>query len=118
MLVAEDDRFYSNIYKTKLSKEGYEVEVANNGDQALKIAKEKTPDLILLDLIMPNKDGFELLKELREDNNLKKVKIIILSNLGQEEDIKRVRVYGVVDYLVKTNISIHTVIDKIKEHLV
>ena len=58
ILVAEDDRFHSNIYKTKLSKEGYEVEVANNGDQALKIAKEKTPDLILLDLIMPNKDGF------------------------------------------------------------
>lgn len=117
ILVAEDDQFYANIYKVKLTKEGYQVVLASDGEQTLKAARLKKPDLILLDLIMPVKDGFETLKELRGDSNLRGVKVVVLSNLGQDEDIKKVRELGATDYLVKTNISIQKVIDKIKEHL-
>lgn len=118
ILVSEDDKFYANIYKAKLAKEGYEVAVAPDGQTTLDMARARKPDLLLLDLIMPNKDGFETLKEIREDPNLRDLKVIVLTNLGQEEDIKRVKELGVIDYLVKTNISIHTVVDKIKENII
>ena len=117
ILVAEDDQFYANIYKVKLAKEGYQVVLAFNGEETLKEARLKKPDLILLDLIMPVKDGFETLKELKEDTSLRDVKVVVLSNLGQDEDIKKVKELGATDYLVKTNISIQKVLDKIREHL-
>jgi len=117
ILVAEDDQFYANIYKAKLAQEGYQVVVSEDGNQTLKAARERKPDLILLDLIMPVKDGFETLKELRADRNLKDVKVVVLSNLGQEEDIKKVKDLGVLDYLVKTNIPIQSVVEKIRQYL-
>lgn len=117
ILVAEDDKFYANIYKTKLAKEGYEVVVAGDGAQALKLARQKKPDLILLDLVMPIKDGFETLKELKADANLKSVKVVVLSNLGQEEDIKKAKELGAQDYLVKTNVSIGQMMSKIKSFI-
>ena len=116
VLVAEDDDFYANIYKVKLTKEGFEVEIARDGSEALKAARARKPDLILLDLIMPNKDGFETLKEIRADVNLKNIKVIALSNLGQEEDIKRVRDLGANDYMIKTNVPLQEVINKVKEY--
>ena len=117
ILVAEDDSFYSNIYKFKLNKEGFDVQTANNGDEALKLAKEHKPDLILLDLIMPIKDGFETLKELKLDPALKDVKVIVISNLGQDEDITRTKELGAQDYLVKANMSIQEMMDKVKSYL-
>jgi len=117
ILVAEDDRFYANIYKTKLAKEGYEVVVTGDGVQALKVAREKKPALIILDLIMPVKDGFETLKELKADAVLKSVKVVVLSNLGQEEDIEKAKDLGAADYLVKTNLSITEMMEKIKGYL-
>lgn len=117
ILVAEDDSFYSNIYKFKLNKEGFVVQIATNGDEALKLAKEHKPDLILLDLIMPIKDGFETLKELKLDPTLKDVKVIVISNLGQDEDITRTKELGAQDYLVKANMSIQEMMDKVKSYL-
>lgn len=117
ILVAEDDSFYANIYKFKLTKEGFIVETANNGDEAIKIAKENKPDLILLDLIMPIKDGFETLKELKQDPALKDIKVIVISNLGQDEDIARTKELGAQDYLVKANMSIQEMMDKVKSYL-
>lgn len=117
ILVAEDDKFYANIYKTKLAKEGYEVVVVGDGEQAIKLARQKKPDLILLDLVMPVKDGFETLKELKADANLKSVKVIVLSNLGQEEDIKKAKELGAVDYIVKANVSIGQMMSKIKSFI-
>ena len=116
ILVAEDDDFYANIYKVKLTKEGFDVVIARDGSEALKSARFKKPDLVLLDLIMPNKDGFETLKEIRSDANLKNIKVIALSNLGQEEDIKRVRELGANDYIIKTNVPLQEVINKVKEY--
>lgn len=117
ILVGEDDKFYANIYKLKLAKEGYDVEVAGDGEQVLKAARERKPDLILLDLIMPVKDGFETLKELKADPGLKDVKVVVSSNLGQEEDIKKTRELGAIDYLTKAGLSIQETIDKIRGHL-
>lgn len=117
ILVAEDDSFYQNLYKVKLTNEGFDVNVASNGKEAIDEVKKRKPDLVLLDLIMPDKDGFEVLREIRGDPQTKDLKVIVLSNLGQEEDIKKVKELGVLDYLIKTNVSIQSVVSKIKEHL-
>lgn len=117
VLVAEDDKFYSDVFKTKLGKEDFDVVVAADGAEALKLARERKPDLMLLDLIMPVKDGFETLKELRADQELKDVKVVVLSNLGQDADVKKAKDLGANDYLVKTNISISEMIAKVKSYL-
>lgn len=117
VLVVEDDPFYSKLYKTKLSKEKIEAQIVNNGNEALKVAKDVRPGIILLDLIMPEKDGFETLKELRADQNLASVPILILSNLSQEEDIKRVMDSGATEYLVKSDVPLQGVVDKVKHYL-
>lgn len=117
VLVVEDDKFYSNIYKVKLAKEGIDARLANDGNQALELARQEKPDLVLLDLIMPGKDGFETLKEFKADPELKDVRIVILSNLSQEEDVKRVMDAGALDYLVKANISLQDMVEHIKKYL-
>lgn len=117
VLVAEDDKFYASIYQAKLEREGYRVAIARDGVETIKMVGEQSPDLLLLDLIMPVKDGFETLKELRAKPDTKDLKVIVFSNLGQEDDIDRVKEMGVTDYLVKTNISIQEMIEKVKQHL-
>ncbi len=117
VLVIEDDPFYSNIYKMKLEKEGIYAEVAMSGDAGIALARKEKPALILTDLIMPGKDGFEILRVLKADPNLKDVPVIVLSNLSQEEDMRRAKELGAVDYLVKANISIQDVVEKVKGNL-
>ena len=118
VLVVEDDPFYSKIYKTKLAKEKIESQIVGNGNEAMKAAQILRPKLILLDLIMPGKDGFETLAELKADPNLKNVPVIVLSNLSQEEDIKRIMDLGAVEYLVKANVPIQDVIDRVKQNYI
>lgn len=117
ILVAEDDVFYANIYKSKLTAEGFEVVVAHNGDEAMDYIATRKPDILLLDLIMPEKDGFQTLELLRANPQTKDLKIIVLSNLGQDEDIKRTKAYGVLDYVVKSDISIQNLVKVIKDAL-
>ena len=117
ILVAEDDRAYAHIYEVKLTQEGFDVTIAADGEQALVAAKKHRPDLILLDLIMPGKDGFETLHDLKKDPNLASIPVIAFSNLGQDEDIERTKKLGVADYLIKTNLSVHEMVEKVKEHL-
>lgn len=117
VLVVEDDKFYSNIYKVKLAKEGIDARLAVDGNEALKFAREKKPDLVLLDLIMPGKDGFETLQEFKADPELKDIRVIILSNLSQDEDVKRVMSAGAFDYIVKANISLQDMVEKVKKYL-
>jgi DNA-binding response OmpR family regulator len=118
ILVAEDDRFLMKIYSDTLMREGFEVIPTTNGVEVLNKVKLTTPDLILLDLVMPIKDGFETLEELKLDKKTKKIPVIILTNLGQEEDIKRGKDLGAVDYLVKSDLSIKEIIDKVKTYLI
>jgi putative two-component system response regulator len=117
VLVVEDDPFYSKIYKTKLAREQIDSEIVSNGNAALQAVKKLRPGLILLDLIMPGKDGFETLGELKADKATENIPVIVLSNLSQEEDIKRILALGAVEYLVKANVPIQAVVDKVKHHL-
>lgn len=116
ILVVEDDEFNRNIYSFKLVKEGYVVIISLDGDSALSEAKKKKPDLILLDLMMLGKDGFETLEEIKKDKNLKDIKVIVFSNLGQQEDIDRAKKLGAEEYLVKADTSINQVVDLIKKY--
>lgn len=114
VLVAEDDKFLSKAYAAKLKKSGFDVTLVGNGEEALNHIKKSRPDAILLDLMMPVKDGFDTLFELKSDENLKSIPVIVLSNLGQPEDVDRAKKLGADDYLVKSNISMKDVVDKIK----
>lgn len=116
VLVAEDDPYYSNIFKTKLTKEGFEVHLAENGKQALKMLETVTPQLILMDLIMPEMDGFQTLEKIKADEKLKDINVIVLSNLGQENDIIRARELGSSDYMIKSNVGIDEVVAKVKSY--
>lgn len=117
ILVAEDDKFYSAIYKKYLAFDNVEVFFANDGEEALKMAQEKKPDLILLDLIMPKMDGFDVLEKLKSDEELKAIKVVVLSNLGQEEDKKKALSMGASDYVVKSNISFDEITSVVQKYL-
>lgn len=117
ILLAEDDKFLSTAMGDKLSREGFTVLRATNGIEAVATAKTEHPDLILLDIIMPQKTGFEVLAELRLDGATRNIPVIILSNLGQEADINKARGLGAIDYLVKSEVEMKLVVAKIKEAL-
>jgi DNA-binding response OmpR family regulator len=106
LLVVEDDEFISAIYAKKLSMEGYDVRLAENGEKALSMMIEEKPDLVLLDIIMPVMDGFETLKRIRADEKLRGVKVAVLSNLSEDKEMSQTRELGAIDYLVKANISV------------
>jgi len=114
ILVVEDETFLVKIYSVKLKKEGYDVSIATDGEEAVRMAEEVKPDLILLDLILPKMNGFEALERMRAIPALKNTSVIVLSNLGQEEDIKRAAALGANDYLIKANFSIQDVVGKIR----
>jgi len=119
ILVIEDDQFLRDLLKTKLNKEGFSVETAIDGPEGLeKILKEK-PDLILLDIILPGIDGFEILKKIRKDvkTDIASMPTILLSNLGQEADVEKGRALGADDYLIKSNFTIDEIIAKIHKVL-
>jgi len=117
ILVIEDDPFLSNLLKLRLQKEQMEVISAKDGEEALKRLKEVEPDLILLDLILPKKSGFEILQNISLNPTLHNKPVIIISNLGQTADIQRGKQLGAVEYFVKAKISIDDLISKIKEFL-
>lgn len=117
VLVVDDDRFYGNICKVKLTKEGYNVIVMTNGSWALKTLSEKKVDLMLLDLVMPEMDGFETLKALKSDEKYKNIPVIVLSNLGQPEDLKKAIQLGADDYMIKTIIPIQKMVEKVRSRI-
>ena len=113
ILVVEDDQFLSAAYKLKLEKEEFIVSLAQDGQEALNMLQTLTPDLILLDLVMPIKDGFSVLSDLKESEKLRYIPDIIASNLGQDEEIKRGIAMGAVDYIVKSNTTLEEIIQKV-----
>src|SRR3990167_2784369 len=116
ILVVEDDEFLACMYVTKLTKEGFEVILAADGDQALIKAKEK-PALILLDILLPKKDGFTVLKELKSVAATRTIPVILLTNLGEKEDVDHGLSLGAVDYLIKAHFMPIEVIEKINKLL-
>ena len=117
IIVAEDDQFLSNAYRVKLTKEGYDVKMVADGIELIDLLKTDKPNLIILDLLMPKKDGFEALKEIKADPNLKDIPIIIASNLGQSNDINMGLKLGAQDYIVKSDLSLEDLVKKIKEFI-
>lgn len=117
ILVAEDDQMYASVYQNKLSKEGYNVVVVGNGAEAVEKAAELKPNLILMDLIMPEMDGFTALEKIKGNSETRNLKIVVMSNLGQDSDIKRAKDLGAEEYFVKANISIQELVEKVKMYL-
>jgi DNA-binding response OmpR family regulator len=117
VLVVEDDKFLANAYRVKCQNEDFNVLVASDGNEGLRILEETTPDVILLDLVMPNKDGFEFMTEVNKDPELKKIPILIASNLGQEEDLKKAMEMGAKDYVIKSDTPLEEILEKIRNYL-
>lgn len=117
ILFIEDEMRLQEALTAKLKNEGYEVFSALDGDEGLKMAEEKKPDLILLDIILPKKDGFKVLENLKAKPELSSIPVIILTNLESEKDIERCLNYGVYSYLAKANYSLEEIAQKIKEAL-
>ena len=117
ILLIEDDIFLSSLLGNRLKREGFDLFSVKNGNEAVKIAKAEKPDLVLLDIILPGKSGFEVLEEMRMDSEVAKAPVIIISNLGQDTDIERGRESGVVDYIVKAKVTIDDLVDWVKSFL-
>lgn len=119
ILLIEDDPFLSSVLRMKLEKESFKVIRAADGDEALNFLIEQgvKPDLILLDLILPKKNGFEVLETIRQDPLLEKLPVIIISNLGQPSDIERGKALGVIDYFIKARLSIEELVNKVKKEV-
>ena len=117
VLIVEDDEHISKVYEIKLAKEGIEVSVARDGDEAVTKINAEKPDIILLDLMIPKKDGFAVLEEIKKVPALAKIPVIVLSNLGQQSDQERAIALGANEYLIKVDYPIQDVIDKVKGYL-
>jgi DNA-binding response OmpR family regulator len=117
ILLVEDDDALANVYMMRLRAENFEVKRVANGEDALAAAKEHKPDLVLLDAMMPKVSGFDVLDILRNTPETANLKIVMLTALSQESDKQRAQGLGVDDYLVKSQVVISDVIDRIKYHL-
>lgn len=117
ILVVEDDKFLVNAYRVKLTKSGFEVRIATDGQEALSTLQDFRPDLILLDLVMPVMDGFTALAEIKKDKKLAGIPVIIASNLGQKEDIEKGKSLGAVDFIIKSNLSMDELVAKLNSYL-
>jgi len=116
VLIVEDDNMISSMYRIKLEQDGYEVVVASNGSEGLEKAKSEKPDIVLLDIIMPQLDGFTVLEGMRGKLGIK-VPIIMLTNLGTEEDRAKGEKLGATDYLVKASVTPAQVSEKVTKNL-
>lgn len=114
ILIIEDDKFLRELISQKLLKEGYDIIEAVDGEKGIKTVKEENPELVLLDLILPGIDGFEVLSRMKKDPVLAEIPVIILSNLGQKDDIERGLKMGAVDYLIKAHFTPGEIVEKIK----
>jgi DNA-binding response OmpR family regulator len=117
ILIIEDEKPLSHALQMKLLNEGYAVIIAEDGQEALDLIRAQKFDLLLLDIIMPRMDGFTLLEMLKKAGKFNTLPVLVLSNLGQEEDIQKARALGVTDYLVKANSPISSIIAKINHLL-
>jgi len=117
ILLIEDDPFLIDIYATKLKEEGYSLNVAEDGEEGLRLLKQKKPDLLLLDIVLPNFNGWEILRRVKKSDALKDLKVIILSNLGEKDEIEKGLSLGATKYLVKAHYTPTEVIKEIKKIL-
>jgi len=117
ILYVEDQSRLRNMLAGLLEKNGFEVFTAADGELGLQILEEKNPDLAILDVVLPKKDGFEILENIRNKKETKDLPVVILTNLEEKYDIERALEYGVRAYLVKANYSLEEIVEKIKDIL-
>ena len=114
ILLVEDDPFLIDIYTTKFKEAGFPIEVVSDGAQAVRRIIEKKPDLLLLDIVLPHLDGWEILEKIREDKDLKDLKVVILSNLGQKSEVDKAFALGATKYLIKAHYTPSEVVKEVK----
>lgn len=117
ILIVEDDNILQKALQEFLAGEGFEIISALDGEEGIKMAKLKNPDLILLDLILPRKDGYEVLKEIKSDQTTQKIPVILLTNLGSLNDVEKALELGATTYLIKADYKLEEIVKKIKEVL-
>ncbi|MDI6591442.1 MAG: response regulator [Patescibacteria group bacterium] len=117
ILLIEDDPFLIDIYTLKLKEAGFLVEVATDGKEGLRKTSEIIPDLVVLDIVLPQIDGWEFLKKIKANEELKKIPVVILSNLGQKGEVEKGLKLGAAKYLIKAHYTPSQVIEEIKEIL-
>lgn len=113
IVVADDNNFFASVIRSELVAKGFEVEIAGNGKIAYELIETRKPILLLLDLIMPVQDGFETLKKIKSNENLKDIKVVIFSNLSQSKDIEEVNRLGADGYITKQDGSIEDTVNNI-----
>jgi len=118
IMLVEDDSFISGMYRTKLTNLGYEVIFFDNGESAWqRLQEDPLPDLVLLDIVLPERDGFEILELLRKEERTKKLPVILLTNLGQKPDVERGISLGANDYIIKAHFTPTEVVEKVQKVL-
>ena len=113
VLLAEDDRFLRRAAEASLRRHGLDVLTAADGEEALRIARTERLDLILLDVVMPKLQGFEVLSALKQDDATAHIPVLVLSNLGQDRDVAQAKALGAVAFLVKANLSLQDLVDRV-----
>ncbi|KKQ60326.1 MAG: Two component transcriptional regulator, winged helix family [Parcubacteria group bacterium GW2011_GWE2_38_18] len=117
ILIIEDDSFLLSMYATKFELENFEVITAEDGEKGLKVAAKEMPQIILLDILLPKMNGFEVLKTLKETPETKEIKVILLTNLSQRGEVEQGLTMGAVDYLIKAHFMPSEVVEKVKKIL-
>lgn len=115
ILLIEDDPFLIDIYATKFKEAGFVLEVATDGKEGLRKIEEKKPNLILLDIVLPQFDGWEVLRKLKSQAALKDIKVVILSNLGQKSEVEKGLRLGAIKYLIKAHYTPSEVVQEVKK---
>ena len=117
ILLVEEEEIMINLLQRKLTKEGYEVSIAKDGEEGLKLMKEIKPDLILLDIIMPKMGGFGVMEGMQKDKELKKIPVIVISNSGQPVELDKAQKLGAKDWLIKTEFDPQEVLNKVVKQI-
>lgn len=117
ILIIEDEKFLLEMYQSRFEKEDYQVLAAMSGRVGLELAQKEKPDLIILDILMPGMDGYEVIKKLKKDSQTEKIPILVFSNLGQQEEINQGLKLGADDYVVKTDLTPSELINKVERML-
>ncbi len=115
--IIEDEEILLDILREKFSREKFEVSVARDGEEAVPVISEAKPDVILLDLVLPQKSGFQVLEELKADSELKNIPVMVLTNLGQEEEMRRALQLGAEDFIIKTQYPLNVIVEKVKNKI-
>ena len=117
ILLVEDDSFLLGMYATKFEMEGFKVIMAEDGEKAVRLALKELPDIILLDIILPKVNGFEVLRQVKAAPATANIPVLLLTNLSQKDEIEQGLKMGAEDYLIKAHFMPSEVVDKIKKTL-